>query len=122
MLRPARTGRGAGAGEPRWPRSSSRSTLVAITSTAIGLLASALVQTTEQTTPILVVSVMSQLVLSGGLFAIDGPDGLEIISCVDPSRWGFAGARPPPTWSNFPFPDPLWVHVRVQLVEAAASS
>ena len=38
-------------------------TLVAIASTSLGLLASALVRTTEQTTPILVVSVMFQLVL-----------------------------------------------------------
>ena len=67
-------------------------TLVAISSTALGLLASALVKTTEQTTPILVVSVMAQLVLSGGLFEISGQTALEIAAWIDPSRWGFAAA------------------------------
>jgi hypothetical protein len=85
-------------------------TMVAITSTALGLLASALVKTTEQTTPILVVSVMAQLVLCGGLFAIEGQPVLEIISVIDPSRWGFAGAAATTNLINYPFPDPLWVH------------
>jgi hypothetical protein len=84
--------------------------MVAITSTALGLLASALVRTTEQTTPILVVSVMAQLVLSGGLFEISGQGGLEIASWVDPSRWGFAAAADTTELLNFPFKDTLWVH------------
>jgi ABC-type multidrug transport system permease subunit len=84
--------------------------MVAITSTALGLLASALVRTTEQTTPILVVSVMAQLVLSGGLFEISGQTGLEIASWVDPSRWGFAAAADTTELLNFPFKDSLWVH------------
>jgi ABC-type multidrug transport system permease subunit len=84
--------------------------LVAVSSTALGLLASALVRTTEQTTPILVVSVMAQLVLSGGLFEISGQAGLEIISWVDPSRWGFAAAASTTELLNFPFKDALWVH------------
>ena len=85
-------------------------TLVAIASTAIGLLASALVRTTEQTTPILVVSVMFQLVLSGSLFAIEGQRVLEIVSVIDPSRWGFAAGAATTNLLNFPFPDPLWEH------------
>jgi ABC-type multidrug transport system ATPase subunit len=85
-------------------------TLVSIASTAIGLLASALVRTTEQTTPILVVSVMTQLVLSGGLFVIAGQKVLEIISWIDPSRWGFGAAAATTNLIGFPFPDPLWAH------------
>ena len=85
-------------------------TLVAIASTALGLLASALVRTTEQTTPILVVSVMAQLVLSGGLFVIAGQNVLEIISWIDPSRWGFAASAATTNLVGFPFPDPLWEH------------
>ena len=78
-------------------------TLVAIASTALGLLASALVKTTEQTTPILVVSVMFQLVLSGGLFAIAGQTGLEIAAYLDPARWGIAAAAAASTWlPDFP--------------------
>ncbi|WP_246467866.1 ATP-binding cassette domain-containing protein [Allocatelliglobosispora scoriae] len=86
-------------------------TMVALTSTALGLLASALVRTTEQTTPILVVSVMAQLVLSGGLFAIEGQQVLEYISMIDPSRWGFAAAAATTDLVRFPFPDALWTHV-----------
>ena len=85
-------------------------TLVAIASTGLGLLASALVRTTEQTTPILVVSVMAQLVLSGGLFVITGQKGLEIVGLVDPSRWGFSAAAATTNLVGFPFPDPLWSH------------
>jgi len=88
-------------------------TLVAIASTGLGLLAGALVKTTEQTTPILVVSVMAQLVLSGGLFVITGQKGLEIIAWADPSRWGFASAAATTNLVGFPFPDPLWSHVPV---------
>jgi len=86
-------------------------TMVAVASTALGLLASALVRTTEQTTPILVVSVMAQLVLSGGLFAIEGQQFLELISMVDPARWGFAASAATTDLVKFPFPDPLWDHV-----------
>jgi ABC-type multidrug transport system ATPase subunit len=86
-------------------------TLVSLASTSLGLLASALVRTNEQTTPILVVSVMAQLVLSGGLFAIEGQRVLEIISTVDPSRWGFAATAATTNLVNFPEPDPIWEHV-----------
>ena len=93
-------------------------TLVAVASTALGLLASALVRTSEQTTPILVVSVMAQLVLSGGLFAIEGQQFLEIISTVDPARWGFAASAATTDLVKFPFPDPLWDHVASNWVRA----
>jgi ABC-type multidrug transport system ATPase subunit len=84
--------------------------LVAITSTSLALLASALVRTTEQTTPILVVSVMAQLVLSGGLFQISGQGALEYIAWIDPSRWGFAAVASTTDLLNFPFTDTLWKH------------
>ena len=101
--------------------------LVAIVSTSIGLLASALVRTTEQTTPVLVVSVMTQLVLSGGLFEISGQGLLDVVSWIDPSRWGFASAAAVTDLKNFPFMDPLWLHepknwwrgVIILLVQAA---
>jgi ABC-type multidrug transport system ATPase subunit len=89
--------------------------LVAIASTALGLLASALVRTTEQTTPILVVSVMFQLVLSGGLFPIAGQTGLEILSYVDPARWGLVAAASSTGLPDFPKQafDPLWIHLQI---------
>ncbi len=84
--------------------------LVAIASTALGLLASALVRTSDQTTPILVVSVMAQLVLCGGLFQIAGQQTLEIISWIDPGRWGFAASAATTNLVNFPLQDPIWSH------------
>jgi ABC-type multidrug transport system ATPase subunit len=84
--------------------------LVAICSTVLGLVASALVRTSEQTTPILVVSVMTQLVLSGGLFQIAGQKALDVASWIDPSRWGFAASAATTNLLNFPFSDPLWAH------------
>jgi ABC transport system ATP-binding/permease protein len=87
-------------------------TLVAFASTGIGLLASALVKTTEQTTPILVVSVMAQLVLSGALFEINGQTALEIAAWLDPSRWGFASAAATADLAYLPpqIDDPIWAH------------
>src|SRR5262249_24054746 len=84
--------------------------LVAIASTSLGLLGSALVRTSDQTTPILVVSVMFQLVLCGGLVQIAGPATWEIISWIDPSRWGFAASAATTNLVNFPLQDPIWAH------------
>jgi len=83
-------------------------TLVAVASSAFGLLASALVRTPEQTTPILVLGVMAQLVLSGGLFAVNGQPALEAASVLAPARWGLAAtAATTRVWPT-PLPDPLW--------------
>lgn len=84
--------------------------LVAFVSTVIGLLASTLVRTVEQATPILVVVVMAQLVLSGGLFELQG-GALEQASWISPSRWGFAaGASTVDLLKMVPFTDDLWAH------------
>jgi hypothetical protein len=83
-------------------------TLVAVASSAFGLLASALVRTPEQTTPILVLGVMAQLVLSGGLFAVSGQPALEAASVLAPARWGLAAtAATTRAWPTS-LPDPLW--------------
>jgi hypothetical protein len=86
--------------------------LVAVASTSLGLLASALVKTSDQTTPVLVVSVMTQLVLCGGLFQIAGNGTLQLISWVDPSRWGFAASAATTNLLGYGFPlkDSLWEH------------
>jgi energy-coupling factor transporter ATP-binding protein EcfA2/ABC-type multidrug transport system permease subunit len=85
-------------------------TLVAVASTALGLLVSALVRTVEQTTPYLVVSVMAQLILSGALFPIAGHAPLEILGWFNPSRWGYAAAAATTNLLRFPFQDPHWHH------------
>ena len=85
--------------------------LVALACTALGLLVSALVKTTEQTTPVLVVAVMGQLVLSGGLFELTGQAVLEQISWLSPTRWGFAaGAGTVDLRTITRIDDPLWLH------------
>jgi hypothetical protein len=85
--------------------------LVALASTALGLLVSSLVRTTEQTTPVLVVAVMGQLVLSGGLFELNGQAVLEQVAWLAPTRWGFAaGAGTVDLRSMVHTDDPLWTH------------
>ncbi|TWS24746.1 ATP-binding cassette domain-containing protein [Tsukamurella sputi] len=64
--------------------------ILACVSTLVGLLISALAKSSEQVMPMLVVVVMVQLVMSGGLFALHERVGLEQISWLFPSRWGFA--------------------------------
>jgi len=87
-------------------------TLVAFVSTVLGLLVSALVKTIDQTTPVLVVSVMAQLVLSGGLFELHGSAGLDQISWLAPARWGLAAnaATVDLVHKVIGFTDPQWTH------------
>jgi ABC-type multidrug transport system ATPase subunit len=61
-----------------------------IASMALGLLISALVDTSDKAMPLLVVVVMFQVVLSGGVFPLHGKVGLEQVSWISPSRWGYA--------------------------------
>jgi hypothetical protein len=85
--------------------------LVAIACTILGLSVSALARTTEQTTPVLVVVVMTQLVLSGGLFELDGQRVLEQVSWIAQTRWGFAaGASTVDLTHMAPVNDSLWAH------------
>jgi len=85
--------------------------MVALACTALGLLVSALVKTNEQTTPVLVVSVMGMLVLSGGLFELNGQAVLEQVSWIAPTRWGFAaGAGTVDLQKVTQLTDPLWAH------------
>ena len=59
-------------------------------SAMLGLLGSALVKSNEQTMPLLVVLVMVQLVMTGGLVPVSGRSGLDQFSWFLPARWGFA--------------------------------
>ena len=64
--------------------------LLAVVSMALGLFISASVNTSEKTMPILMVVVVIEVVLTGGVFAIAGKVGLEEIAWLSPSRWGYA--------------------------------
>ncbi|MGH3746647.1 MAG: ATP-binding cassette domain-containing protein, partial [Micromonosporaceae bacterium] len=87
--------------------------LTALSCTALGLLVSAYVSTGEQTMPILVGLVMTQLVLSGGLFEVVGRSGIEEFSWLAPSRWGYAAAAATVDLREImadPSDDALWKH------------
>ena len=90
--------------------------VLAVVSMALGLLISASVNTSEKTMPILMVVVVVEVILTGGVFAIAGKAGLQQISWLSPSRWGYALTAstsnlnvimPPPPGSPT---DPLWAH------------
>ncbi|MGB6457619.1 MAG: ATP-binding cassette domain-containing protein, partial [Streptosporangiaceae bacterium] len=61
-----------------------------VASMALALLISSLVSSSEKAIPLLVGIVMIQVVLSGGIFPLHGKVGLEEVSWVAPSRWGYA--------------------------------
>jgi ABC transport system ATP-binding/permease protein len=90
--------------------------VLAMASMALGLLISAFVKTSERALPLLFLSVMAQLVFTGGIFSLNGKVGLEQVSWLSPSRWGFAATA---STTNFGViapaspgtkPDPLWTH------------
>jgi ABC-type multidrug transport system ATPase subunit/pSer/pThr/pTyr-binding forkhead associated (FHA) protein len=90
--------------------------LLSIASVTIGLLISAVVNTSDKTMPLLVVSVLLEAVLSGGIIYLNNTPGLKQLAYLSPSRWGFAAAAstvnlnavtPPPPGDA---PDPLWNH------------
>jgi len=64
--------------------------LLAIVSMTLGLLISASVDTSEKTMPLLIVAVIFQVVMTGGVFSLAGKAGLEQVAWLSPSRWGFA--------------------------------
>jgi ABC-type multidrug transport system ATPase subunit len=90
--------------------------LLAIASVTIGLLISVVVNTSDKTMPLLVVSVLLEAVLSGGIIYLNNTPGLKQLAYLSPSRWGFAAAAstidlnkvtPPPPGDSA---DPLWHH------------
>jgi hypothetical protein len=93
----------------------------------LGLLISSWASTSEQVMPLLVVSVMMQLVMCGGLIPISGRPLLAQLSWIVPSRWGYAmGASTANVRALVPSAaqDALWAHdattwIRSVLVLAA---
>jgi ABC-type multidrug transport system ATPase subunit len=116
-----RLGKGAPTAHPPFFDNSTFSLFVTVAGTCVasamlGLLLSAVAQSNEQIMPLLVVSIMSQLVLSGGMIPVTGRAGLNQLSWVTPGRWGYAAGA-----SSIDFPslvkvpqiptnDPLWQH------------
>jgi len=63
-----------------------------VASAMLGLVISSLVRSSEQIMPLFVVSIMAQLVLCGGMVPVTGRLGLDQLSFVMPTRWGYAAA------------------------------
>lgn len=58
----------------------------------LGLALSSVARSNEQVLPMLVVTIMAQLVMCGGLITITGRAVLEQFAWLFPSRWGFSAA------------------------------
>lgn len=89
---------------------------VAFASGLLGLAISAYVSSSEQVMPILVVSIMAQLVLSGGIIPVAGKAVFEQLAWFMPSRWGFAMTAGTVDLNtiNPPHADDLWDHTSTQ--------
>lgn len=102
-------------GLPGWLELGLVVTLTTIVSAAVGLWLSTVVSTSEQVMPLLVVLVMAQLVLCGGLIPVADRAPLEQISWLAPGRWAYAsgaGTVDLPTLSPMLGADELWKHDR----------
>jgi ABC transport system ATP-binding/permease protein len=88
--------------------------LLAIASMTVGLLISSAVNTAEKGLPLLLVSVIMQVVFTGGVISLVGKVGLEQVAWISPSRWGFAAIAATTNLSVITpaqpgtKPDPLW--------------
>lgn len=116
-----RLGKGAPTAHPQFFGNPTFSLFVTVAGTCIasamlGLLLSALAQSNEQIMPLLVVSIMSQLVFSSGMIPVYQRFGLEELAWLTPARWGYAAGA-----SSIDFPslvkvkqiptnDPIWQH------------
>ncbi len=63
-----------------------------VASALLGMALSSLAQSQDQIMPMLVVSIMSQLVFSGGMIWVTNRFLLDQLSWLTPARWGFAAS------------------------------
>jgi ABC transport system ATP-binding/permease protein len=91
--------------------------LVSIASMALGLFISSMVNTSEKTFPLLFLSVMVQVIMTGGAVPVT-TNGLKQIAWFFPARWGFGAAASTTDLSVISAPpghppvnpDPVWAH------------
>jgi ABC transport system ATP-binding/permease protein len=87
--------------------------VLAIASMTIGLMISAVVRTSETTLVLLFISVMLQIVLTGGVIPIAGKVGVEQLAWISPSRWGFGAVASTANLNTLQpgtKPDAVWTH------------
>lgn len=79
---------------------------------AVGLVISALIPNADRGMPLLVLLVMLQLILCGGMFPVQGRAGLEQVSWLVPGRWAYAMGASTVDLSRVPLQpaDGLWHH------------
>jgi ABC transport system ATP-binding/permease protein len=79
---------------------------------AVGLVISALIPNADRGMPLLVLLVMLQLILCGGLFPVRGQAGLEQVSWLVPGRWAYAMGASTVDLNRVPqqSADNLWDH------------
>ncbi len=85
---------------------------VSVLTMVVGLVISAFIDNADRGMPLLVLVLMLQLVVSGGLFPVHGRAVLEQVAWLVPSRWAYAmGASTIDLNTNVRGdPDPLWEH------------
>jgi ABC-type multidrug transport system ATPase subunit/pSer/pThr/pTyr-binding forkhead associated (FHA) protein len=85
---------------------------VTVTSMLTGLLISAAIDNADRGMPLLVLIIMVQLILCGGLFEVNGRPVLEQAAWFVPARWGFAMTAATSDVGKLirGTPDPLWKH------------
>ncbi|MDT5199152.1 MAG: transport system ATP-binding/permease protein, partial [Mycobacterium sp.] len=116
-----RLGKGAPTAHPPFFDNSTFSLFVTVAGTCVasailGLMLSAVAQSNEQIMPLLVVSIMSQLVLAGGMIPVTGRAGLNQLSWLTPGRWGYAAGASSIDIPDLvkvkqkPTNDPIWQH------------
>ena len=90
--------------------------MLSLASMCLGLLVSAMVDTSEKAMPFLVLLTMAQVILSGGILSLSTTPGAGQLAWLAPSRWGFAAVaattdltRITPKAADLTA-DPLWTH------------
>ena len=89
--------------------------VTAISCVVLGLLLSTLAKSNEQVMPLLVVMIMCQLVMAGGMIPVTDRVVLDQVSWLFPSRWGYAaGASSIDLRELFwaAQPDRFWEHTK----------
>ncbi len=116
-----RLGKGAPTAHPPFFDNSTFSLFVTVAGTCVasatlGLVLSAVATSNEQIMQLLAVSIISQLVLAGGMIPVTGRAGLNQLSWLTPARWGYAAGASSINFPDLvkvkqiPTNDPIWQH------------
>jgi ABC transport system ATP-binding/permease protein len=96
---------------------------VTVVTMVVGLLISAFIDNADRGMPLLVLVLMLELVVSGGLFPVHGRPVLEQLAWLVPSRWAYAMGASTVDLNGMGRggPDPLWEHTASAWLLAAGA-